>query len=149
MLFESYLVSLGAGLTIEAAKAAFAYVEEKRPDLVAHFKTAEQAGDANEIERVFKEAVGVIDAAAGTGEIKVDNATLSAIKGIRFDHQTGRVHIKGTHVEAPILMTGGRDGATGQTEIGEKTTLKSKGTSIEVGKGCGITMTGGASIKQT
>ena len=148
-MFESYLISLAAGLTMESAKAVFSLVRNKRPDLVARAEAAQHAQNTRDIEQVFREAVGVIDAAAGSGEIQIDQATLVALKGIRFDHKDGQVGISGTSLRAPILVTGGGSGASGQTVVGGDTSLKSQGTEISVGKGASITMTGGARIKQT
>ena len=148
-MFESFLISLAAGLTVESAKVAFGFVEKKRPDLVLRADAAQQTLNTTDIEQIFREAVGVIDAAAGSGEIQIDQATLTALKGIRFDHKDGQVNISGTTVHAPILVTGGGSGSVGQTVVGSNTSLKSQGTEISVGKGAGITMTGGANIKQT
>lgn len=148
-MFEAYLISLGASLTIESAKFAFNYVKKKRPDLADRVKRAEEAGDIGTIDRVFREAVDVIDLAAANGEITIDNGTLTALKGIRFDHEHGRVFIEGTNISAPILVTGGQRGSTGETQIGGNTTLSTGGTRISVGKGASIRITGNASIRQS
>jgi len=101
-----------------------------------------------DIERIFREAVGVIDAAAGRGSLDVDSSFLSAVRGIRFDHQHGQVSIQGSTINAPVLKTGGSGSSTGKTIMSDAV-LTSKGTSIHIGKGASIVMTGGASITQT
>lgn len=116
----------------------------RKPSLEGDLKRATSTQD---FERVFREAIGVIDAAAGTGSINVDSAFFSAVRGIRFDHQNGTVVIHGSVISAPILQTGG-GGSLGSTEI-STSVLKSAGTEIRIGQGASIKMTGGASIRQT
>jgi hypothetical protein len=117
-----------------------------KPELQEKLVTASTPVD---IEAVFAEAVDVIDANADQGELAAVNLILEAARGIRFDHSSGTVSISGTTISAPIIVTGGSNGASGQTSITGGTTMKTRGTSISVGKGASITMTGGASIKQT
>jgi hypothetical protein len=99
-----------------------------------------------DIEKIFKDAVGVIDAQAGSGDIAVNQNVLTAIRGIRFDHQNGTVTISGSTIKAPVLQTGGS--GNGQTTI-TGTNLKSAGTEIQLGAGASIVMTGNAKITQT
>ena len=100
-----------------------------------------------DIEAIFREAVGVIDAAAGSGSIEVDKALLTALRGIQFDHQAGMVLIEGSMLEAPFLVTGGGAGATGKTKI-KGSNLKSEHTEIKMNDASSITMTGGSRIIQ-
>ena len=58
-------------------------------------------------ETRIEEAVGVIVARAATGSINIDEATLTALKGIRFDHEHGRIDIGNSAVAASVLVTGG------------------------------------------
>lgn len=152
-MFETFLISLAASgvanLSLEALRAAFSHVAEIRPDLQRRAQAAEAAKNGVEIEKVFQEALGVIDASAEDGSIEIDGAALTALKGIRFDHAQGQVSIFGSAISAPVLVTGGQTGATGSTEIGSNTSLKSQGTEIKVGTGCKITMSGEANIKQS
>ena len=104
------------------------------------------AKNNQDIDRIFKDAVGVIDAQADTGSVEVDQNFLTAIKGIRFDHQHGKVTISGSTINAPELRTGGS--GTGLTFI-TNTTMESAGTKIQVGVGASIKMTGNAKITQT
>jgi hypothetical protein len=153
MLLEHFFIAIAAHLTAdiskEGIKRAFAYVASRRPDLASAARAAEASGNLRDIERVFTEAVGVILADANSGSIKLDAATLQALNGIKFDHQHGEVHIRGSRISSKVLVTGGGAGATGKTVISENTSLRSQGTSIEIGSGCSIVMTGSASIKQT
>jgi hypothetical protein len=123
----------------------FTEVFRKNPALEEELQRAKTHQD---FERVFREAVGVIDAAAATGEINIDSTFLSALRGIRFDHQNGTVTILGSKISAPILQMGGSFGASGVTHI-SGSTLKSQGAEIRVGQGASIRISGGASIRQS
>ena len=68
-------------------------------------------GDIGEIERVFAEARDVIIGKAAIGAINVNGAVLSALKGIKFDHQHGTVEIGNSVVSSDVLVTGGGPGA--------------------------------------
>ncbi len=109
----------------------------------------QNAASHGDFERVFREAVGVVDAAAGSGSIAVDSAFLSAVRGIRFDHQHGTVTIQGTTMMAPLIQAGGTTGSRGVTRLGANTALNSGGTSTQIGEGCSITISGDASIRQS
>lgn len=152
MLYE-LAMGVAGNAAYEAAKTslalAFRYVANKRPDLEQAAAAAVAANDESRIADVFEKAVGVIIASAASGEIKVDGGALNALNGIKFDHQHGRVGISNSTVLASVLVTGGSIGASGQTNIGGNTILKSAGTAIEVGQGAGIVITGGARIEQT
>ena len=152
-MLEAFLISLAANFathfSIQPLQKVFSAVAKAQPDLLERARNAETTGDIAEIDRIFQEAIGVIDAGAADGSIEIDGATLTALKGIRFDHEHGQVTIEGSTVFAPVLTTGGHAGSTGTTEIGGNTSLKSQGTEIKVGAGAAIKMTGGAQIKQT
>ena len=130
----------------DVVKHFFTTVFSINPSIESKLQAAKTSTD---IESIFREAVGVIDANADKGSIDVDGTLLEALRGIRFDHAHGTVNIAGSTLKAQVLVTGGSSGSTGQTTIGENTEMRSHGTSIQVGKGCSIVMTGGASIKQT
>ena len=130
--------------TAPAVQKFFQTAFQKKPSLENDLK---QAKSPDEFVRIFREAAGVIDAAAGSGAIAIDGALLEAARGARFDHQHGTVEIGGSAIQAPILQTGGTAGASGSTHITDSS-LKSGGTRIDIGKGASIRMTGGASIKQ-
>jgi hypothetical protein len=121
----------------------FQRVFQIKPALENDLKNAKTNAD---FEKVFNEAVGVIDAHAGTGSIDVDQSFLNALRGIRFDHQNGYVNISGSRIHAPLLQTGGT--GNGQTEI-SGSVLKSRGTQIDVGKNAQIKITGNAQIRQS
>lgn len=152
-MFEHFLTAYAAhaafDVSKEGLKRAFDYVVKIRPDLAKKAHTAESTKNINDLENVFREAVGVIVAEANNGTIHIDQTIITALNGVKFDHQHGTITIGNTTVSALILVTGGSTGATGTTNINENTSLRSKGTSIEVGKGCGITITGNAHIKQS
>ncbi|MBM7598464.1 hypothetical protein JOC34_000821 [Virgibacillus halotolerans] len=108
----------------------------------------QQANSSKDFEEIFNEASGIVDASANTGELEVIGAFLEAVKGIRFDHASGKVVIQGTEMTAPVLVTGGSVNSAGSTTIGENTELKSNGTRISVGKGSGIYIGGDSQIRQ-
>lgn len=135
-----------ANFSTDTVKGLFEKVFEIKPELEEKLKEAKSSKD---VELVFKEAIGVIDANADKGNITVDGGLLEALRGIRFDHAHGTVNISNTEVKSEVLVTGGSASSTGTTTIKDNTILKTKGTSISVGNGCSITMTGGATITQT
>ena len=135
-----------ANLSTDAVKHFFTSAIAVKPELEDQIKAAKTSAD---VEAIFKEAVGVIDAYAGQGSITIDGGLLEAMRGIRFDHAHGTVNIAGSTIKSKVLVTGGSAGSTGQTVIGGNTSMKSDGTSIELGEGCSIKMGGGSSITQT
>jgi hypothetical protein len=154
MMLDHFLLAVAAHATFdlskEALKKAFDYISDKRPDLAKAADVAEASGDVQAIDRIFRQAVGIIEADADAGLIQVDNALLVALNGIKFDHQNGNVTIHGSTLSSnKVLVTGGGPGSTGKTTIGGDTSLRSKGTAIDVGGNASIVMTGGASIKQS
>ena len=146
----SILTSIATGMlanfSTDTVKGLFEKVFEIKPELEEKLKEAKNSKD---VELVFKEAIGVIDANADKGNITVDGGLLEALRGIRFDHAHGTVNISNTEVKSEVLVTGGSASSTGTTTIKDNTILKTKGTSISVGNGFSITMTGGATITQT
>jgi hypothetical protein len=149
-IFETLLLGLAESgvydLTKEAVVRAFESIKKSRPDLI---EAAENAAKTNDDDALRNALVGAIEVAAATGHVKIKGAFISAAREAQFDHQQGTIIIGETKVNAPILVTGGGAGATGKTIIDGDTVLSSSGTSIEVGRGASIVMTGGASIKQT
>lgn len=145
-------IAIAAHLTTDAAKAAvkasFAKLAESNTDLNTRVIAAQSAHDNASLEALFKEAVGVLIAEADHGKITVDGATLTALRGIKFDHQHGTVEIGNAKVSAAVLATGGGVAATGKTTVGSNTILQSQGTAIHIGQGAAIVMTGGAKIVQ-
>ena len=143
----SALVGFGTGIAANMTTAALSAVYQRafaqRPDLEQRLSHPASQIDAN---AALGELAGVIEALAGSGTITVDGALVRALRSATFDHQHGTVRIANAVVSAPVLTTGGT--GTGSTHIEGNTTLASAGTSIQVGAGCGIVMTGGASIKQ-
>lgn len=113
------------------------------PSLEEELKQAETPQD---FEEVLNRVVGTIDASAGTGNVKVNGALMEAMRGIRFDHQDGTVTIDGATLQAPRLYTGGK--GKGKTSIGSDSALHSEGTSIQIGQGAFIEISGDASITQ-
>ena len=152
-MLEQFLIDFAAAcsahVSLAVLKHAFEYVWRVRPDLAARAADAERRNDQAETARVAEEAVGIILLAAGTGAITIDGATISALRSATFDHQHGLVRIGNTTVTAPVLTTGGSAGASGQTQIGGNTRLQSQGTTIDIGTGAQIVITGNAKIVQT
>ena len=149
-ILETVLLGMAAnaayGLTKAGASAIFDAVKTNRPDLIEKANSAAASGD----DAALKDALtSALEVAAASGQVKIDGALLQATRLATFDHQGGEIHIGRTVITAPTLVTGGGHGATGQTTISGGTSMRSAGTSIEVGHGASIQITGGASIKQT
>lgn len=121
----------------------FRKVFELRPALEQRLKYAKKPTDFQEI---FREATGIIEAAAGSGSIEIDQSILEALRGIRFDHQNGTIVIQGSVLKSGVLETGGS--GNGTTAI-SGSRLKSQGTEMLVGSGATIKITGNAKIIQT
>lgn len=131
--------------TVSAVKKFFEKAISEKPEIEEKLL---RAGNSKDFEEIFNEATGIVDATANTSELKVIGTFLEALKGIRFDHADGKVLIKGTVMEAPVLVTGGRIDSSGSTVIEGGSKLKSRGTSIDVGEGSGIIIEGDAQIRQ-
>lgn len=116
-----------------------------KPALIEKLKGIKSNKD---LEEFFKEVSDVIELNANSGSIEINGALLEALKGVKFDHVNGTVKIANTIVSSDVIFTGGKQISTGTTIIGEETELKTKGTSIKVGKGCSITIKGNANIIQ-
>jgi len=127
----------------ESLKEFFDGIIRLKPEIK---ETILNTKDPKDVESLFDEISGILNAQAGTGSISVDNAIITAIQTAVFDHDQGTVQINNTIVTAPKLITGGNANATGETTI-KDSTLQSKGTKI-TGKGFQIKMTGGARIVQ-
>jgi hypothetical protein len=151
-MLEHFFVAMAAHTAVDITKsglsAAARYLQQKRPDLEAAAVEAVQSGNSAKAEKVFQEATGVLIAEADRGAIQIDGAILASLRGMKFDHQNGEIKIGNSSLSSKVLVTGGSAGSTGQTTIGENTTLRSRGTAIELGKGASIVMTGGAKIVQ-
>ena len=135
-----------ANFSTDEVKHFFGTLFSMQPELEDKLKVATTSVD---LESIFHEAVGIIDAHADHGSINIDGELLEALRGIHFDYAHGAVNIVGATLKFQVLVTGGSAGSTSQTIIGENTQLNSQGTSIQVDEGCSIVLTGGASIKQT
>jgi hypothetical protein len=117
----------------------------RSPELKSQLLAAKTTQD---FEKFFKDVLGTIYANAGDGAVTFDQGIVTAMRKIHFDHAKGTVTINGIIISAPKITTGGGPGATGQTSITDSE-LKTQGTSIKVGKGASIKITGNARIDQT
>ena len=122
----------------------FRYAIEKKPELENSIKNVKNSQD---IENLFEEITGIIDADAGDGSIEINQAIITAMKCASFNHSNGTIVIDGSTISAFVLVTGGVSGSKGTTTI-RGTNLKSKGTEIRIGKNASIKMSGGANIRQ-
>ena len=119
----------------------FKQVFNLKPEIEEELKNAKTITD---FEKIFNDAVGVIDVQVNNGSISVDQSFLNAIKGIRFDHQNGTVSVSNSSLKAPVLQMGGT--GHGQTTItGSK--LSAGGSQVHVGGGASIKISGNASMK--
>jgi len=99
------------------------------------------ASTTQDVERIFRDVIGIIDARVGDVEIEVDEALLSALRGIRFDHAGGEIHIADATVKASVLVMGGQAGYAGKDTIDIKAPLKNGRVEIDVGQGAQMEMT--------
>jgi len=140
----SFGSGLGANLTATGLTSAFQHVFSRRPDLEQRLQHPTSSED---FARATQETTGILEALAGSGVITIDHAVISALRAAQFDHQNGFIHIGGTSIVAPVVQTGGA--GSGTTLITGGTTLKSQGTSIQIGTGASIQISGNANIKQS
>jgi len=144
----NFLISFGAGVGANLSSAAITAAAQKifgaRPDIERRLS---QPASPAEFQAALGELAGVLEAFAGTGAISINGAFISALRSAHFDHQSGTVTIGNARVSAPVLHTGGT--GQGRTFIGGNTELRSAGTSIQIGQGASIVITGNAGIKQT
>lgn len=145
LLLQQLAIAYFANYSGEAVLRLFENCFSKAPKLEAQLQAAKAPQD---YEKLFADVLGVIDANAGDGAITINYGLVEALRKIKFDHARGTVTINGTTVTAPRITTGGGTGATGQTTITDSE-LKSQGTSIKVGKGASINITGNARIDQS
>lgn len=145
-LITSILTALATNyfteFTAPVVKDFFEKVFQINPSLESELKAASTNED---FEKIFKAAVGVIDAQAGTGLIKIDNALLEALRGIRFDHQNGLIFVSGSWVNAPKIQIGSGSG-TGKTTI-TNSKLKSQRASIDLNGNSSLNVGGNATVK--
>ena len=140
-LISSIAANYFSSLSYPLVEKSFKNVFKLKPNLENKLRNAKSNED---FEQVFKEAIGVIDVQANAGGVEIDSSFLSALRGIRFDHQNGSVSISNSDVHAPILQMGGT--GNGKTEItGSK--LISNGAQVHVGGGASIKITGNAQMK--
>ena len=132
--------------TADKVQQFFATAFKLKPSLE---KDLLNAKTSIEIEKIFKEATGVIDANAGSGILNIDKALLEAVRGIRLDHAHGQVVMNNTTLKSQVIQTGGSEYSTGTTNLLGGTTLKTDGTEISIGHGASITLSGGAKITQS
>jgi hypothetical protein len=153
MVLEAIAVGIAANAAYDISKvaleAAMEWVSQSHPELETEAVAAVEAKDSARIARVFEAAVGVILVNAKNGSVKIDGGTITALKGIKFNHQHGTVTMGDATVRSEVLVTGGSAGATGTTNVLGNTILQSKGTSIEIGGGASIVITGDAQIIQS
>ena len=140
----SFSSGLAANLSTDVLKNAYQSVFTARPDLERRIT---QPSSGTDLQAALGEVAGTLEALAGNGSISIDGAVLRALRSATFDHQDGSVRIGNARISAPLLTTGGT--GRGTTTIGGNTELRSGGTSIQIGTGASIVMTGGAQIKQS
>ena len=128
----------------KAVESLFKKVFQRAPALEKRLQSARTTHD---VEAIFRESIGVIDAHAADGSINIDGALLNAMRGMRFDHANGTVTVSGSVLSAPVLVTGGQPRATGATII-KGSSMRSARTSIEMNEHSSIKMTGASRIIQ-
>ncbi len=123
--------SIFTDFATDKIKSLFQTAARLNPSLEPDMRAASTTQD---VERIFRDVIGIIDARAGDVEIEVDEALLSALRGIRFDHAGGEIHIADATVQASVLVMGGQAGVAGKDTIDVKAPLKNGRVDIEVGQ---------------
>lgn len=144
-IIMSFCTSFLANYSTDAVKNFFGKAIELKPELEQKVQLAKNLQD---VEAIFDEATGVINAYAGDGALNIDGGLLEALRGIRFDHARGIVTIDNTAVSAPVIQYGGRTNSSGQTTI-TNTHSTTGGTSIKVSGGSKIIISGNSKIIQS
>jgi hypothetical protein len=139
----SFFAGIGANLSTNAIQNIFQKVFSRRPDIQQRLL---RPASPEDFTAALGEIPGVLEALAGTGSIIIDGGIIEAFRVAHFDHQSGLISFNNTSVRAPFIQTGGN--GNGQTIIGSNTELRSAGTSIQVGNGASIVISGNAGITQ-
>lgn len=144
----NFLISFGAGVGANISSSAIVAAAQKifssHPDIEHRLSKPKSSA---EFMSAINELAGALEVCAGAGSVSIDGAFITALRSANFDHQNGSVVIGNTRISAPLLQSGGT--GAGHTFIGGNTELKSAGTSIRIGGGASITITGNASIRQS
>ncbi len=147
-LVANFLIQLAAGLganySVPAISTAVKKVFALKPGLEPRLTTP-----SSEDDRVaaMHELAGILEALAGSGSIAIDGAVVTALRAAKFDHQVGSIRIGATSIFAPRLQTGGS--GPGFTIITGDTSMRTRGTAVQVGRGAQIVISGNAQIIQS
>ncbi len=139
----SLAVNYFTEFTAPTVRDLFYSVFQSHPSLQDELLAADTPSD---FQKVFEEAIGVIDAQAKDGTLAVDGSLLTAMRGIRFDHGDGYVSIKNSVLRAPRISLGGA--GKGETILSESDS-HAEGSSISLGPGAGIKISGNGNIQQS
>lgn len=143
----SFLTTVLSGTSANLVSAAIVTPIEKllysKPNLKQNLTNP---SSPEEFQSALNELAGELEILAGTGTISINKGDISSLKSARFDHQEGKIYIGNTQILAPIIKSGGT--GHGQTTIEGNTELRSAGTSIQIGHGASIVITGNAEINQ-
>ncbi len=134
-----------SNFSIDTVIDSFTRLLKLKPELESLIRGAKSPQD---IETIFNEISGIIEANAKTGSIEIDNAIITAITSATFNHSDGTVTINDSTIVAPILKIGGFNGASGTTDI-KAPDLRAKGSAIKGGKKTGIKIKGNAGIRMS
>ena len=138
-----YLTSVGSGLTVEAVKALIQLAVDRSPSLQKELDTGSPEIASSTCKRLAAE----LRIMAGKGNVSIDKALIDALEVIELDHQDGKVVLSASNLQANRIRIGGK--GSGQSSIGEHTKAEAAGSSIQIGSGGRITITGDAHIDIT
>ena len=132
----------------DGIKAVAKKLAQMRPELEQEARQSIQSNDASRIQSVFEQVKQSLVFAADTGQIEIDGAVLNAVNQASFHHGDGFISFKNGSIEAGRISIGDQKGGSGKTVLGENMVSKSAGTSIQIGSGASIVVSGNASIQQ-
>jgi len=147
---ETFLAGLAVRGAYDATKggsiAAYKKLKEDHSNIVDALSNDDFVENDTERNKYVENAIKIL---AGCGIINLSGGNISALGNTTFNHETGDITIGGTYVKAQSITTGGENGSNGTTLIKDGAELRTNGTSIRVGSGCEIRISGNAKIIQS
>jgi len=147
---ETFLAGLAVRGVYDATKGgaeiAYKKLKEEKPNIVEALSDDSVLDNDENRNKYIK---SIMEFLSGYGIIDIDGAEINSLSNTTFNHETGEINISGTIVNAKSIITGGGNGSTGKTTIKENSQFNTNGTSIKVGTGCSIKISGNAQIRQS
>lgn len=117
VFLKSFFAKLGTdcfGILTQAVKNKITNLIRSNVEFVKKLSEVKNIHNV-ESEDILKECIGIIDIAVATGKTDLNNALLTAIKGVKLNHQDGQINITSTTISSNTITTGGDSGSAGTT----------------------------------